>query len=86
MTLEEAGRTLREMYTTEAGGKGKKTAIHLFGIIYDSELGGLTSLAIVREAGMGDAYHTEVANGRRLASLVRLREEHQASRDAPREF
>ena len=73
MTIGEAGRTLRERHTAAAD-KEKVVAIHLFGIIYDSELGGLTNTAIVREAGIPASYHSEVAKGRRLASFVRLRE------------
>ena len=73
MTLEEAGRTLREMYTT-APDKEQVAHIHLFGIKYDSELGGLTNADIVRESGIPASYHSEVAKGRRLARFVRLRE------------
>ena len=70
MTLEEAGRTLRQMYKT-APNKEKAAYIHLFGIMYDSELGDLTNTDIVRAAGIRPSYHSEVAKGRRLAKFVR---------------
>ena len=73
MTLEEAGRKLREMY--DAAPYGEQVAhIHLFGIKYADELGSLTNMDIVRQAGMRESYHTEVAKGRRLAKYVRPRE------------
>ena len=46
MTLEEAGRKLREMYDTAPDGE-KTTHIHLFGIQYADELHGLTNRAII---------------------------------------
>ena len=73
MTLEEAGRKLREMY--DAAPYGEQVAqIHLFGIKYADELGSLTNMDIVRQAGMRESYHAEVAKGRRLAKYVRPRE------------
>lgn len=69
MTLAEAGRVLREMY--EGAPYGEQAAhIHLFGIKYGDVLGRLTNEAIVREAGIGRSYHSEVAKGRKLAKYV----------------
>ena len=73
MTLEEAGRKLREMY--DAAPDGEQVAhIHLFGIKYADELDDLTNMGIVRQAGMRESYHTEVAKGRKLAKYVCPRE------------
>ena len=73
MKLEEAGLTLGEMYKKAMPGD-LVVAIHLFGIMYDSELGGLTNTDIVRAAGIPASYHSEVAKGRKLAGFVRLKE------------
>ncbi len=73
MTLEEAGRKLREVY--DAAPYGEQVAhIHLFGIKYADELDGLTNMDIVRQAGMHESYYTEVAKGRKLAKYVCPRE------------
>ena len=74
MTLEDAGRILREMYDTAPEGE-KVAHIHLFGIKYASELAGLTNTEIVRKAGIHESYHSEVAKGRRLAKYVYLKED-----------
>ena len=73
MTLEEAGRKLRKMYDSAPYGE-QVAHIHLFGIKYADELGSLTNMDIVRQAGMRESYHSEVAKGRRLAKYVRPRE------------
>ena len=73
MTLEEAGRKLREMYASAPYGE-QVARIHLFGIKYADELGSLTNMAIVRQAGIHESYHSEVAKGRRLAKYVHQRE------------
>ena len=73
MRLEEAGRKLKGMY--ESALHGEKVAhIHLFGIKYADELDGLTSMDIVRQAGLRESYNTEVAKGRKLAKYVRLKQ------------
>ena len=74
MTLEEAGSKLRKMY--DAAPYGEKVAhIHLFGIKYADELGSLTNTDIVRQAGIRESYHSEVAKGRKLAKYVCPRED-----------
>ena len=72
MTLEEAGRRLREMYDTAPYGE-QVAHIHLFGVKYADELEGLSNVDIVRQAGMYESYSTEVAKGRRLSKYVRLK-------------
>ena len=74
MTLEEAGRELREMYDTAPRGE-QTTHIHLFGIKYADELHGLTNQAIVDQSGIPNTYATEVAKGCRLARYVCLKME-----------
>ena len=73
MTIDEAGRRLREMYDSAPYGE-QVAQIHLFGIRYADALEGLTNVEIVRRAGLYDSYNTEVAKGRRLAKYVRPRE------------
>ncbi len=69
MTLDEAAQMLREMYHNAP--RGEQVAhIHLFGIMYAGQLEGLTNTEIVRRAGLQASYHSEVANGRRLAKYV----------------
>ena len=56
-------------------GKGQMVAmIHLFGIKYAAEIDvcGATPTELCRMAGLREAYGTEVAKGRRLASFVQL--------------
>ena len=61
------------MYDT-APYRAQVAHIHLFGIKYPDELGSLTNVGVVRQAGMRESYHTEVAKGRRLAKYVSPRE------------
>ena len=70
ITLEEAGRKLREMYDT-APDREQVAHIHLFGIQYADELHGLSNQAIVDQAGIPNTYATEVAKGRKLAKYAR---------------
>ena len=72
MTLEEAGRKLREMYQFAPSGE-LVAYIHLFGIKYADELHGLTNQAIVEQARIPQSYFSEVAKGRSLAKYVSLK-------------
>ena len=71
MTLEEAGRILRDMYNNAPWGE-RTTHIRLFGIKYADELEVLSDKGTVREAGLPDSYSSEVYKGRKLARYVRV--------------
>ena len=73
MTLEEAGIKLREMYDATPNGE-QVVHIHLFDIKYANQLGSLINKEIVRQAKMKESYGTEMAQGRKLAKYVHLKE------------
>ena len=77
MTVYELGNKLRKMYETK--GANKTTMIHLFGVIYSSEIreAGIKPKEIVKAAQMNDSYSTEVNKGMNLAEYVVLKQEYQ---------
>ena len=72
MTLDEAAETLAREYGAAKRGE-MVLSIHLFGIKYADEIGGLSVPGIVRKSGLSDTYVTEVHKGIKLAKHVRLR-------------
>lgn len=76
MTVNELGTKLREMYETK--GANKTTMIHLFGVIYGTEMekAGIKPIEVINAAQMSESYVTEINKGIRLAQYVVLRGEY----------
>lgn len=72
MGLQELADKLREMYDSAPAGE-KVTHLHLFGIIYAEALARFSPNAVVKRAGIGSSYGTEVNKGRNLAKYVELK-------------
>ncbi len=73
MTVDEAANILREMYRKAPIGE-KATSIHLFGIKYAKELGGLSIADIAERATGHKSYQVEINKGIRLAEYVQLKD------------
>lgn len=76
MTLNGLATKLREMYNTK--GANKTTMIHLFGIIYGTEMenAGIQAIDVIRAAQLKESYRTEIRKGVNLARYVVLRDEY----------
>ena len=72
MTVDEAGRILREMY--DAGKKRREAAVtmHLFGIRYAKDLDRLDVGNVLDAAGISRNYRGEINRGRNLGKFVAL--------------
>ncbi|MDA8014638.1 MAG: hypothetical protein MPK09_03370 [Gammaproteobacteria bacterium] len=77
MQPEELAGKLRGMYDNAPEGE-KTTMIHLFGVLYADELKNCGApVAEIAKNSVGDAYHTEISKGIRLARYVELKAQHQ---------
>jgi len=73
MTIEQAARTLREMYEHGKARHEAKTHVHLFGVRHADELDGLSLKEVAIRAGLPESYQTEIYNGVKLARYVQER-------------
>ena len=73
MTVNELAMKLKEMYESSDG--EKTTMIHLFGIMYASEVKecGYTPKDILKIADMPESYQTEISKGIRLSKYVEVK-------------
>lgn len=74
MTIKSLGSKLRDRYTNAQEGE-KVTMIYLFAIENAQEIieSKVSAKAIVTEAGIRDAYATEVSKGVKLSRYVELK-------------
>ena len=72
MTVDEAGRILREMYDAGKNRREAAVTMHLFGIMYADDLDKLGVGSVLHAAGISGNYRGEINKGRNLAKLVAL--------------
>ena len=74
MALTElaAAARLERMYNS-APSNEKAVRVHLFGIKHAEDLAGLNLKTVVKAAGLGESYSTEVRKGMNLARYVTLK-------------
>jgi hypothetical protein len=73
MTIDEAAKLLKDM--VERGKAANETVvhIHLFGIMYASEISGMSLPELTQRAGISETYKTEIRKGMNLAAYVQAR-------------
>lgn len=74
MTLDEAAKILRKMYDSGLVERDQSTQVHLFGVIYATELAQMPLSEIAVRAGISENYKTEIRKGIKLAKYVKVRD------------
>lgn len=73
MTIDEAAKTLAEAYRKGQATREQALSIHLFGIRYAREIGGMSLHDLVVRAEIPTTYKTELRKGINLAKYVEIR-------------